>query len=77
MPLFEFECTKCNQTVELLLRRPDDTAECPGCGSKKLNRLISAPAAPAMKDGSGASLPIESGGQSCGMPRCCGGMCHE
>lgn len=75
MPLFEFECPKCNKTVELLIRRPDDVAECPECGSTKLTQLISAPAAPNMR--SGGSLPIESGGQSCGMPRCCGGMCQE
>jgi len=76
MPLFEFECRRCDQTVELLIRRPDEVAECPQCGNTHLRRLISAPAAPTTKAG-GGSLPIESGGQSCGMPRCCGGVCRE
>ncbi len=76
MPLFEFECPKCDHTVELLIRREDEVAQCPQCGSTKLIRLISAPAAPSMREGA-SSLPIESGGESCGMPRCCGGFCQE
>ncbi|OYP38175.1 FmdB family zinc ribbon protein [Rhodopirellula sp. MGV] len=72
MPLYEYECPECNQAVEVLVRNPDEKAECPDCGSHKLTRLMSATAAPNMNGSK--SLPTAS--PSCGAPRCCGGgMC--
>lgn len=42
MPLFEFECKKCGQQFEALIRpHDDDNVSCPKCGSKKLRKLIS------------------------------------
>lgn len=76
MPLYEYECPKCHQSVELLVRSPDEEVACPDCGSKKLTRLMSATAAPSMKGGDGGSLPMASQGQACGAPRCCGGICQ-
>lgn len=45
MPLYEYTCKKCNQTFELLVMSSTKPA-CPGCGSTRLQRLISAPTAP-------------------------------
>ncbi|WP_419187435.1 FmdB family zinc ribbon protein [Stieleria bergensis] len=75
MPLYEYECNDCEQSVEVLVRRPDEKVECPTCHSEKMIRLMSAPAAPNMK--SGGSLPVASAGDggACGAPRCCGGGC--
>jgi putative FmdB family regulatory protein len=76
MPLYEFACDGCDQTVELLVRNPADRPTCPTCGDDKLTKLLSVPATPAIRSGSG--LPVtraESIGQSCGAPRCCGGGC--
>ncbi|MCC9600569.1 zinc ribbon domain-containing protein [Stieleria sp. JC731] len=69
MPLYEYDCPKCNQAVEVLVRNPEEKAECPECGSDELTRLMSAPAAPNMNGSK--SLPTASAG--CGTPRCCGG----
>ncbi|QDT11537.1 FmdB family zinc ribbon protein [Planctomycetes bacterium K23_9] len=74
MPLYEYECKKCDSTVEVLVRSRDEQAECPDCGGKKLTRLMSATASPAMKFG--GTLPMASGGEACGAPRCCGGGCQ-
>ncbi|TWU03319.1 FmdB family zinc ribbon protein [Neorhodopirellula pilleata] len=82
MPLYEFECKKCSEvsgtssTKEILVRSPSETPVCPDCGDDRLNRLMSATAAPAM---GGRSLPVSGGaasGEACGMPRCCGGGCQ-
>lgn len=76
MPLYEFACDGCDQTVELLVRNPSDQPTCPTCGDDKLTKLLSVPAAPAIR--SGGALPVtrsEPMGQSCGAPRCCGGGC--
>lgn len=75
MPLYEYECSTCERSVELLVRSPEEKVACPECGDKKLTRLMSATAAPNMK-GSSGSLPMASEGESCGAPRCCGGICQ-
>lgn len=68
MPLYEYTCTKCHRDFELLVRG-QETPECPTCGSHKLEKQLSVPAAHIV----GASqLPV------CGMapPGGCGsGQC--
>lgn len=44
MPLFEYQCRKCDSTFELLVRR-DESVNCPSCGADKPDKLLSAPAA--------------------------------
>lgn len=45
MPLYEYECKKCSRTFELLVLSTT-VPQCSNCGSKALQRLISAPTAP-------------------------------
>ena len=66
MPLYEYQCQACNAEFELLVRNDDD-CECPECHSRKLEKQLSAPAAPSV--GSGA-LPVSSGPENCGRPQC-------
>ena len=71
MPLFEFVCESCSQESELLVRN-SETPACPECGSKKLNKLLSAPFGHA---GTSPSLPIAGAcppadAPPCS-PRCC------
>lgn len=51
MPLFDFHCSQCDKTFELLIRG-DAPAVCPSCGKTPLDKLVSKPAAP----GSSAEL---------------------
>ena len=44
MPIYEYECQDCRQHVELLIRGAE-TPECPECGSPRLNKQFSVPAA--------------------------------
>ena len=73
MPLYEYACKKCNSEFELLIRS-DEPPECPGCGSRKLEKLLSVPAA---HMASSSQLPVCSvsppGG--CGSPTCGMGHC--
>jgi putative FmdB family regulatory protein len=42
MPIFEYECKKCNHTFEFLLLPSHPTEpECPSCHSRKLEKVIS------------------------------------
>lgn len=43
MPIFEYKCSDCGQTCELLILGSSQ-AECAHCGSTQLTKLISAPA---------------------------------
>ena len=42
MPLYDYRCTACDQTFELLVRS-SSTPVCPSCGSDRLERLVSLP----------------------------------
>ncbi|HAM49845.1 MAG TPA: FmdB family transcriptional regulator [Nitrospiraceae bacterium] len=42
MPLFDFLCTKCGKTSELLVTSSDAQPSCPSCGSRELSKLLSA-----------------------------------
>jgi len=41
MPIYEFECKKCNDKFEFLMLRKDEIVECPKCGSKKAEKVFS------------------------------------
>lgn len=70
MPLYEYRCADCEQDFELLVRR-DEQPQCPACGTDRLEKLLSATAAPVMN---GAALPLASncppGNAPCS-PTCC------
>jgi putative FmdB family regulatory protein len=54
MPIYEYACTPCGKQFEELLIRTSDEAQvkCPACGSAKVGRQMSRPAA-ARVEGSG------------------------
>ena len=64
MPLYDYACSGCQAEFELLVRNGESLA-CPQCGSDKLERQLSAPAAHVA--GATHSLPVE---QNCGRPQC-------
>ncbi len=47
MPLRDYLCEQCGNLQEELIRRPEDEQElvCDACGSRRLERQLSAPAA--------------------------------
>lgn len=63
MPLYEYECQKCEHTFEALVR-DKEPAECPSCHARKIQRMLSVPAKPP----SAQSLPMScnSSGPPCG-----------
>lgn len=74
MPLYEYECKECHRVVEVLIRS-SEKPECPQCGSKKLDKQLSVPAAPAMGTG---SLPVCGVPQAtCGKPQCGSGCMFD
>jgi putative FmdB family regulatory protein len=74
MPIYEYACDDCRADFEVLVRS-DEQPECPTCGSTKLAKQFSVPAAHA----SGTSqLPLCSPpmpGGGCGLPQCGTGRC--
>jgi putative FmdB family regulatory protein len=69
MPLYEYECQKCEHVFEELVFGAEPVT-CPKCLSRKLERLLSVPAKPQVENGS-AGLPMtcQSDGPPCG-PQC-------
>ena len=41
MPIFEYECLKCEQVFEHLHRAGSPLAVCPSCGAEHVERLVS------------------------------------
>jgi putative FmdB family regulatory protein len=74
MPIFEYHCRKCKNEFEVLIRG-DEHPECPSCGSTRLEKLISVPAA--HTSSASSQLPVcgASEPDACGMGRCRTGTC--
>lgn len=72
MPLFEFRCRTCTKDVELLIRS-SEAPVCPECGSRELNKLLSAAAAPVSQNG---SLPISGACPPSDAPPCSPHCCR-
>ncbi len=70
MPLYEYLCEACGANLELLVRGGEQP-QCSRCGSNRLAKQLSAPAAPVV---SGGQLPMQQGG-NCGRPQCGTGGC--
>lgn len=62
MPIYAFRCQKCGFEFEELVLRMGQTAPCPECGGKNVERLVTAPAA---HRGSGSG---SSGHSACSAP---------
>jgi putative FmdB family regulatory protein len=74
MPIYEYQCPACSHEFELLLRG-GETPVCPLCGSQRLDKQFSVPAA---HTHAAASLPIcdtPPAGGGCGLPQCGQGRC--
>jgi putative FmdB family regulatory protein len=51
MPIYEYRCLECGKISEVFLHTPNsDSIECPICGSKNVERLLSASYAIKMGD---------------------------
>jgi putative FmdB family regulatory protein len=51
MPIYEYRCMDCGKTSEIFLRTPNSgSIECPICGGKNVERLLSASYAIKMSD---------------------------
>ena len=80
MPIYEYQCKKCSQEFEVLLRSGDKESSltCPKCQSKKIKRLMSSFVSNAVKSpgdylsdyGGGASSSGGSGCASCTSSNC-------
>ncbi|MBW2544280.1 MAG: zinc ribbon domain-containing protein [Deltaproteobacteria bacterium] len=46
MPIYEYRCKRCGNEFELIMFAGDDDNDikCPGCGGKKAEKVLSAPA---------------------------------
>jgi putative FmdB family regulatory protein len=73
MPLYEYACRDCSSEFELLIRA-NEKPHCPKCDSKKLEKLLSVPAAhTAGSRELPTCRPSPPGG--CGLPQCGSGGC--
>ena len=59
MPIYEYQCSGCEQVFEAIVQG-SQTPSCPGCGGKKLNKLFSTFAVSG--DGGGGGVPMPVGG---------------
>ena len=65
MPIYEFECEKCEDTFETLVFRSDDSVSCPKCHSDQVHRVLSVFGFKSGGDKGAASSRMGSGVSSC------------
>lgn len=68
MPLYEYQCEKCEHSFEELVFG-NETVACPNCQASSVHRLVSVPARP---QGEAVSMPMTSCGEGppCGAVGC-------
>ena len=54
MPIYEYECYKCNSVFEEIVFGTDSDIRCPKCDSKKTKKLMSATSTLDLSNGSGS-----------------------
>jgi putative FmdB family regulatory protein len=73
MPIFEFECSDCGKSTEILMGRDEENLViCAHCGSKNLKKILSAHAAFSATK----SFPANASDRCCGAdgpPESCSG----
>ena len=72
MPLYEFHCHRCEVSFEALIRA-DEPAECPKCGGRNAEKMLSTVAAHV---GRGRALPVASACPPSDAPPCGPGCCR-
>jgi putative FmdB family regulatory protein len=78
MPIFDYKCQACGQVFELLTRSSgeDGSPACPDCGSRNLEKLVSAPVILRNSGNSGKTCCGRE--ERCEKPPCSGGQrCHR
>jgi putative FmdB family regulatory protein len=73
MPIFEYACTSCGGSFELLVRS-DTRVACPSCASEKVVKKLSLFAAHTGK-AKGAVPACHTGAAGCDLGRCGSGFC--
>jgi putative FmdB family regulatory protein len=75
MPIFEYECTSCHRSFELLVRS-DTKVACPSCDSEKVVKKLSLFAAHVAHHHGEAAMPAcATGDCGCAQGRCGSGLC--
>ncbi len=70
MPIFEFRCQACGQEFEKLVFGGDPEVECPACGQKRAEKLMSACAAKVGYKFTAASNPKGASCTGCAATSC-------
>ena len=70
MPIYEYACKDCGHEFEELVRGLEQPT-CPSCGTKRIERQLSVPAAHTAQPGA-AACPAR---EACNMGGCCGQGC--
>ena len=74
MPIYRFQCDKCEKEFEDLVAKRGDTSPCPECGCEKVHRMVTMPAARVSSDGGGRGQISSSCPPSCS---CSTGKCSH
>lgn len=75
MPIYEYQCDKCQGAFEELVRNEaDEPTKCPSCGSKRIHRKLSVSSAP--HSSAGDSCPARDAGCEHQHGPGCGCCCH-
>lgn len=69
MPLYEYTCRKCHASFEALVFDAE-AVECPECHGKRVERLLSVPAKPRVRESGLPMAGCKTDAPPCG-PGCC------
>lgn len=74
MPIYEYQCNRCDKEFEDIVSNAQDTPPCPSCGSADTRKLMSCACRSRNGDGGYDGTGYSSGGGG-GCAGCSGGSC--
>ena len=74
MPIYEYQCKKCDQGFEYLVFGSDEPKNCPSCNSRKVSRIMSACG---FKSGGSGGEPARSSASSSSCSGCSATSCSS
>lgn len=73
MPLYEYRCQECKKESEILVQSLNAKPDCPKCGSKKLEKLLSVIGSPVVNGASRSNTSSAANQETCGRSQCARG----
>ncbi|MGB9722211.1 MAG: FmdB family zinc ribbon protein [bacterium] len=70
MPIYTYKCINCGKVFDFLFLKSSEEPKCPQCGSKNLEKQVTAPASVRIRGSQSSGTTCCGGTERCDTPPC-------